>query len=196
MKKELIYRTFSNPPELHTLRLTLRRMMVTDTADLYEYASRKDVTRYLTWYPHSDRDYTREYLQYIAGRYRAGMFYDWAIVYEAEGKMIGTCGFTCFDCASDSAEVGYVLNPDYWGRGIASEAVERVLRFGFEELHLHRIEAKFMVGNDASRHVMEKVGMTFEGIHRGERLVKGNYVDVGVCAILSDEWKEKQNKEQ
>ena len=71
MKKELIYRVFTNPPELHTLRLTLRRLMVTDTADMYEYASRQDVTRYLTWHSHPDRDYTREYLQYIAGRYRA-----------------------------------------------------------------------------------------------------------------------------
>ena len=52
-----------------------------------------------------------------------------------------------------------------------------------------------MKGNEASKRVMEKVGMTFEGIHRGERLVKGNYVDVGVSAILFDEWKERQNKE-
>ena len=196
MKKELIYRTFTSPPELHTLRLTLRRMMVTDTADMYEYASRQDVTRYLTWYSHPDRNYTREYLQYIAGRYRAGMFYDWAIVYEADGKMIGTCGFTAFDAASDSAEIGYVLNPDYWGRGIATEAVSEVLRFGFEEMHLHRIEAKFMEGNDASRHVMEKVGMTFEGMSRESRLVKGKYVSVGVCAILYDEWKAKQAQKQ
>lgn len=194
MKKEKIYRTFTDPPELHTTRLTLRRLMVTDTADMYEYASRQDVTKYLTWSPHPDRAYTREYLQYIGGRYRAGMFYDWAIFYEADAKMIGTCGFTAFDCASDSAEVGYVLNPDYWHRGIAPEALSAVLKFGFEELGLHRIEAKFMEENEASRHVMEKVGMTFEGIHRGERFVKGEYVNVGTCAILREEW-EAKNKQ-
>ena len=188
MKKEIIYRIFSNPPELHTTRLTLRRMMVTDTADMYEYASRHDVTRYLTWNSHPDRAFTREYLQYIGGRYRAGMFYDWAVVYEADAKMIGTCGFTAFNCASDAAEVGYVLNPEYWGKGIGTEALTAVLNFGFEQLGLHRIEAKFIEGNDASRRVMEKVGMTFEGIHRGERLVKGKYVNVGVCAILREDW--------
>ena len=134
MKKELLYRVFSHLPELLTDRLTLRRLAVTDAQDMYEYASRSDVTRYLTWNPHPDKAYTREYLQYLGGRYAGGMFYDWAVVYEPDGKMVGTCGFTSFNCASDSAEVGYVLNPEYWGRGIAGEALGRVMAFGFEEL--------------------------------------------------------------
>ena len=196
MKKEKIYRVFSHMPELVTERLTLRKMMVIDTGDMYEYASRQEVTKYLTWQPHPDRDYTREYLQYLGNRYSAGMFYDWALVYEPDCKMIGTCGFTSFNCTNDSAEVGYVLNPAYWGKGIAAEALERVLAFGFEDLGLHRIEARFIEENDRSRRVMEKVGMTFEGVARGGMLVKGNYVNVGVCAILADEWKEKYRKKK
>ncbi|MBQ7335289.1 MAG: GNAT family N-acetyltransferase [Clostridia bacterium] len=189
MKKEKIYRVFSHLPELATERLTLRKMMVLDTQDMYEYAARPEVTKYLTWQPHPDRDFTREYLEYLGNRYAAGMFYDWAIVYDEENKMIGTCGFTSFQCAHDSAEIGYVLNPEYWGKGLAAEAVRCVIKFGFERLGLHRIEARFIEGNDRSRHLMEKVGMTFEGIHREGMLVKGNYVNVGVCAILASDWK-------
>ncbi len=196
MRKEKIYRVFSHLPELTTERLTLRKMLVADTSDMYEYASREEVTRYLTWMPHSDRSYTREYLQYLGNRYSAGMFYDWAIVYEPDCKMIGTCGFTSFNCSHDSAEVGYVLNPEYWGKGIAPEAVTRVLEFGFEDLGLHRIEARFMEENDRSRRVMEKVGMTFEGIIREGMFVKGNYVNVGVCSVLASEWKEKHPKKK
>lgn len=195
MKKEKIYRVFSHLPELITDRLTLRKLLVTDYHDMYEYASRNDVTRYLTWHPHPDSAYTREYLQYIGGRYSVGMFYDWAVVFEPDCKMVGTCGFTSFNCASDSAEVGYVINPDYWGKGIASEALEKILEFGFEELKLHRIEAKFMKENDRSRSVMERVGMTFEGYHREAMLVKGAYITYGVCSILASEWYErKKNK--
>ncbi len=194
MKKEKIYRVFSHLPELASERLTLRKMMVADTADMYEYASRSDVTRYLTWQPHPDRDYTREYLEYLGNRYAAGMFYDWAVIYEPDCKMVGTCGFTAFHCSSDCAEVGYVLNPAYWGKGIAPEALRTVLAFGFETLGLNRIEAKFMEGNDRSRRVMEKVGMTFEGIMRESMLVKGNYVNVGVCAILASEWRAQNAK--
>ena len=196
MKKEKIYRVFSHLPELTTERLTLRRMMVADTSDMYEYASRPDVTKYLTWYPHPDREYTREYLQYLGNRYAAGMFYDWAVIYEPDCKMVGTCGFTSFHCASDSAEVGYVLNPEYWGKGIATEALMRVLRFAFEELKLHRVEARFIEENERSRHVMEKVGMTFEGVLREAMLVKGVYVNVGICSILRSEWLEQQKKEK
>ena len=192
MKKEKIYRVFSHLPELLTERLTLRKMMVIDTQDMFEYASRSDVTRYLTWFPHPDKTYTREYLEYLGNRYAAGMFYDWAVVYEPDCKMVGSCGFTSFNCASDSAEVGYVLNPDYWGKGIAAEALERVLRFGFEELKLHRIEAKFIKENERSLHLMERVGMTFEGYHREAMLVKGSYVTIGICSILASEWKERQ----
>lgn len=192
MKKEKIYRIFSHIPELTTPRLTLRRMLVDDCSDMYEYASRQDVTKHLTWYPHPDRAYTREYLQYLGRRYSAGMFYDWAIVYEPDCKMVGTCGFTSFNFISDSAEVGYVLNPVYWGKGIMQEALDRVLRFGFENLGLNRIEAKFMEDNVRSRHVMEKAGMTFEGILREAMLVKGGYVNVGICSILRSEWLEMQ----
>lgn len=192
MKKEKIYRVFSHLPEMITERLTLRRMQVSDAEDMYEYASRQDVTRYLTWLPHPDRSYTRQYLQYLGDRYAAGMFYDWAIFYEPDCKMVGTCGFTSFNCAADSAEVGYVLNPEYWGRGIVSEALERVIRFGFEELSLHRIEARFMEGNERSRHVMERAGMTFEGVLREGMLVKGKYVSVGICSILRTEWETRQ----
>ena len=191
MKKEKIYRTFSHIPELTTERLTMRKMMVIDTEDMYAYASRTDVTKYLTWYPHTDREYTKEYLQYLGNRYAAGMFYDWAVIYEPDCKMVGTCGFTSFNCSSDSAEVGYVLNPAYWGKGIATEALERVLQFGFEELHLHRIEAKFMQGNERSRRVMEKVGMSFEGVLRESMMIKGNYMNIGVCSILRSEWQQR-----
>ena len=194
MKKEKIYRVFSHLPELKTSRLTLRKMLVADTADMYDYACRQDVTKYLTWNPHPDRAYTKEYLQYLGSRYAVGMFYDWAVIYEPDHKMVGTCGFTSFNCSSDSAEVGYVLNPDYWGKGIATEALTRVLRFGFEELKLHRIEAKFIEENKRSLHVMEKVGMTLEGVCREGMLVKGKYVNVGVCSILRSEWEALQKK--
>ena len=71
-----------------------------------------------------------------------------------------------------------------------------MLRFGFEELGLHRIEAKYIKENERSRHVMEKVGMTFEGILRESMLVKGNYVDVGICSILQSEWRALQQNEK
>ena len=188
MKKEKLYRIFSHMPELLTERLTLRKLMAADAADMYAYASRAEVTRYLTWYPHPDRAYTRQYLEYLGRRYAMGMFYDWAVIYEPDCRMVGTCGFTSFNCPADSAEIGYVLNPAYQGRGLATEAVRRVLAFGFEELSLHRIEAHFIRGNDASLRLMERVGMIFEGYARESMKIKGRYRTIGTCGILRGEF--------
>ena len=91
-------RTFSKPPVLGTDRLILRQMRPDDAEDMFEYASRDDVTKYLTWKPHDSLRTTKSYLNLITAKYRRGEFYDWAVVLRdpdgGEGKMIGTCGFT------------------------------------------------------------------------------------------------------
>jgi len=188
MEKLEILSCFKDPPTLTTKRLLLRRMLKSDAEDMFEYASDPAVTKYLLWDPHGSVKYTARYLAYVQTRYRAGEFYDWAVTDRRSGKMIGTCGFTSFDFHNNSAEVGYVLNPAFWHRGIAAEALREVLHFAFMILGLNRVEARYMVNNNDSRRVMEKVGMKFEGVARGAIYVKGHYVSVGTCAILRSEF--------
>ena len=188
MKQEFIYDIFSHIPPLETDRLLLRAIRVSDAADMFDYARRPEVTRYLLWNPHPDVRYTKRYLEYLATRYRMGMFYDWALILKAEKRMIGTCGFVRFDYPHNSAEIGYVLHPDYHGKGLMAEAARAVMDFGFSTLDLHRIEARYMVGNAPSRRLMERMGMTFEGVKRQSMLVKGSYRDIGTCAILKNEF--------
>jgi len=185
MRREELYKIFCDIPTLSTERLTLRGMRSQDAEDMYRYASRADITEYLLWSPHHSLSYTREYLKYVERRYSLGDFFDWAIVNKADGKMIGTCGFARIDAENQLGELGYVLNPEYQGKGIATEAAREVVRFGFETLGLHRIEARFMEKNDSSRRVMERLGMSFEGFARESVFVKGRYVTVGKYAILS-----------
>ena len=192
MKKENLLHIFSHMPKLETERLLLRPMRVCDAADMFEYAQNPEVTRYLLWQPHRDIGHTRAYLEYLGGRYRLGMHYEWAVILKSEDRMIGTCGFASVDCPHNKAEIGYVLNPRYRGQGLMPEAVSRVLRFGFDMMGLHRIEARYMIGNDASRRVMDKVGMSFEGVLRDAMLVKGAYRDIGMCAILAQDYKKSQ----
>ncbi len=194
MKKEKIYKCFSKMPVLETQRLVLRKIELRDYEDMYEYSKDPSVTEYLLWSPHKDCFYTREYIQYINERYKIGEFYDWAVEYRENRKMIGTCGFTKFDFNANSAEIGYVLNPEYRGRGLAAEAVSEVIRFGFERLELNRIEARFMQGNHASFRVMQKCNMTFEGYARESMLVKGVYRTIGYCSLLASEYRKEQSK--
>ena len=191
MKKEMIYSIFSRIPTLETERFFLRKLSMDDTDDMYEYSKRNDVTEYLVWSPHPNKEYTFEYLSYLQNRYKTGDFYDWAIVCKDSCKMIGTCGFTRFDFQHNGGEVGYVINPEYKGKGIATEVSARIIRFGFENLALERIECKFIIENEASRRVMEKNGMIFEGIRRNGMLIKGKYRNIGICSILREDFLKK-----
>lgn len=177
---------FERIPVIKTERLTLRRITPNDLEDVYDYAKEPELTKYLLWHPHTDRAYTRSYLSYIDKEYKRGNFYDWGIVYL--GHLIGTVGFTSFDFNNNAAQIGYVINIKYKGLGIATEAVKTVIRFGFEYLNLERIYARYIIGNDASRRVMEKVGMTYEGTMRRAVMCKGAYRDVGICSIVREEY--------
>ena len=192
MKKEIIYNIFSKMPTLETERFLLRKLSLDDTDDMFEYANKSEVTEFLTWSPHPDKAFTFDYLAYLQNRYKSGDFFDWAIVYKESGKMIGTCGVTRFFFQHNGAEIGYVVNPEYHGQGIATEVVGRVIRYGFENLALERIEGKFMIENEASRRVMEKNQMMFEGIRRKGMLIKGIYRDVGTCAIIREDFFQKK----
>ena len=188
MKASDLKHIFTRMPTLLTPRLILRPICEDDAEDMYEYSCLSSVTRYLLWEPHPDLAYTKCYLDTVREMQRRGEFTDWAVIWRESGKLIGTCGFTSFQPEHDRGEVGYVLNPAFWGMGIAVEAVMAVMEYGFTFLHLARIEAKYIYGNDASRRVMEKCHMQFEGILRHYMKIKGEYRDIGICAITSEDF--------
>ena len=177
---------FRRIPTITTERLILRRIERYDVDDIFEYSSNPKTSAFLLWYPHERKSDTVYYFKEVDKRYRRGEFFDWAVVEKESGKMIGTCGFTSIDERNDKAEIGYVINPHFWGRGYATEAVKRVLEFGFSYLDLERIEAKYIIGNDASRRVMEKCRMTYESTQMHAIKAKGRFFDIGVCSILSE----------
>ena len=189
MKREYIHEVFAKTPTFHTKRLILRPMRMFDAFDMYEYARLPETTEFLTWSPHPDIEFTKNYLAFVIGKYRAGEFYDWSVVLKGgENKMIGTCGFSRIDFSSNVGEIGYVINPEYQNHGYATEAAREILKFGFNTLGFHRIEAKFIEGNNKSLAVMKKCGMIYEGTARGAMLIKGLYRNIGTAAILRDEF--------
>lgn len=187
--KNKVTAIFRNPPVLFTERLYLRKMERFDSEDMFEYASLPQTTEYLLWEPHPDINYTRKYLTLVQNKYKCCEFFDWAICLKDTKKMIGTCGFTRIDERNLTGEIGYVINPRHSGNGYATEAARRVLKFGFEELELRRLEARFMTQNAASEKVMQKLGMKKDGILRDAILKNGNEISVGIYSVLSNEFK-------
>lgn len=175
---------FSQLPTLETERLILRPLRMSDARDLFAYARDPQVSRHVLWETHESLRDSRQFLRGAIRQYRQGLPGSFAITLKGSGRMIGTIGFMWVNREYSSAEVGYSLSREYWNQGIMTEALRRVISFGFQELRLNRIEAQHEVDNPASGRVMAHAGMQYEGVLRQRIKNKGKFVDVALYAIL------------
>ena len=178
------FKIFKNMPVLTTQRLRLRKIEISDVDDVFEYAKDPEVSEFLLWYPHEKREYTKSYICYLERLYKKGKFYDFGI--EFEGKMIGTVGFTKIYKRENSAEIGYVLNRSFWGKGIGIEAVQEILRFGFEILKLDKIYAVIMSENKRSESLLLKRNFAHEYSSDKRMLIKGEYKNIRKLSLSKE----------
>lgn len=170
-------------PFLETERLLLRPFLSTDLEDIYtKWASDPEVTRYTAWDLHQSYEDTRCYLERLFEDYERGRPSQWAVVHKGDQSLIGSIGFNQFE--SSRGDIGYALSKAYWNRGLMTEALVRVLAFGFSKCGAHRLQAFCDVEHGASCKVMEKAGMVFEGILKGYCSANGRYHDVRLYAKL------------
>ncbi len=160
-------------PIINTERLLLRDIRISDINDMFEYASHDIITQYVLWDTHNSPNDSMVFINLTLKEYKTGNHYDWGIELKSNGKFIGTVGFPNMDIKNRNAELGFVVSQDYCGKGIATEAAKAVLEFGFEELKLHRIWAEHFQDNNASKKVIQKLGMIYEGTMR-ESVCKNN----------------------
>lgn len=175
---------YGNLPQLETERLILRKIRYDDIDDIHTYASNPEVSKYVFWSAHETRAATEEYVKMVLALYEQGEIAPWGIHFKEDNKLIGTVDFVSWQPQHKTAEIGYALSVDYWGRGIATEAAKELIRFGMKEMDLVRVQAKSLVANIGSERVMEKAGMKFEGILRNFIFVKGAHYDVKMYSII------------
>ncbi|HEX5290568.1 MAG TPA: GNAT family protein [Streptosporangiaceae bacterium] len=174
-----------------TARLTLRPFSPGDFDDLYAYQSRPDVARYLRWNAR-DRAQVREALaaQCAETDLRApGDWLTFAVVWREAGRVVGEIGLKLVSAEHRQGEIGFVFNPDYQGRGLATEAAGAMLGLGFETIGWHRIIGSCDARNRASARLMERVGMRREAHFVHSEIVTGQWADELVYAVLEHEWR-------
>ena len=175
---------YNDLPQLETDRLILRKLKKEDVSDIYEYGSNDQVSQYTTWPTHQTLADSQAFVDFVLDRYQIQMLAPWGIEHKETGKLIGTIDFVSWQPNHQTAEIGYALSQAYWGKGLMTEATKEVIRFGFQQMDLVRIQAKCLTKNIGSRRVMEKAGMTYEGTHQKVLKIKGQHWDVHVCAIV------------
>lgn len=148
-----------------TSRLILRKPKLSDAGPLFRaYTCDPDVVRYLTWRAHQAEDETRHFLELCLGEWRNGSGYPYVIEI-AHGES-GPVGMIHLRRRAHEMIFGYALARPYWGNGYMTEALRTVVDWSLGKTGIWRASALCDIDNVASARVMEKAGMTFEGILR------------------------------
>ncbi|QFG00046.1 N-acetyltransferase [Psychrobacillus glaciei] len=176
-------------------RVILREMEEKDWIDVHEYASKEMVCQYQPWGPNTEmesKDFVKQVLRDAKREERTRFVF--AIIEKENERMIGAGEFNIRDNRNKSGEIRYIINPDFWGKGIATEVAKHLIAFGFKQFQLHGIYATCAPRNIASSKVLEKVGMTLKGRMREDLLIKGGWRDSFLYSILEQEWKDNYSK--
>ncbi|WP_268258060.1 GNAT family N-acetyltransferase [Bacillus niameyensis] len=169
-------------------KVSLREFNKEDWMAVHQYASQDQVCQYQPWGPNSEED-SKGFIQEVLANAEQYPRTRHTLAIEFSGKLVGAGELAIDDISNRVGEMGYVVNPDYWGQGIATEAAQLLIKFGFQELELHRIFATCDPRNIGSAKVLEKVGMTKEGRLREHKLIRDGWRDSFLYSILEHEWK-------
>lgn len=176
---------------IETERLVLREFREDDWPDMLAYWNDPLHQRYNPDLP--DREgFVRDLVAMFVASQAEEPRRKWqlAVISKTDARLIGNCGIRVNNLDLGEANIGYELDPRAWGRGYATEAAREIVRFGFEELSLHRIWAECVSDNTGSARVLEKLGMRREAHFREHQYFRDRWWDSFIYAILADEWRD------
>lgn len=175
--------------KLVTNRLLLEEITSNDLQLIHELHSIPELDKYNTLGIPKDLDETRKVIQPAIDDQQKNIRsqFCWKILLKNSDKTIGLAGMFPSNDRFRLGEIYYKIHPDYWRHGYATEAAKELVRFGFEELNLHKVEAGVATENVRSMRVLEKIGMTREGLRRKILPIRGKWKDNYHYAIVEDD---------
>lgn len=183
IKKEL-----EEIPVLETKRLILRKITYDDVDDIFKYASNPIVAKFVVWNSHTSQKDSENFVKISEEQFHNRLSIIWGIELKETKKLIGSIDLRGWQSEHNCGEMGYAISEKYWNKGLVTEAMKEVIRFGFECLGLSRMEAHCEEENIGSWRVMEKCGLKYEGTLREKVLIKEKYCSMKVYSILKKEW--------
>jgi RimJ/RimL family protein N-acetyltransferase len=178
---------------IETERLLLRPLdAATDVDAVYAYQSREDVCRYIPYSPRTREEVAARLADPERNRTaieNSGDHLGVGIVVRETGALVGDAILIWSSQEHRRAEIGYVLNPDHYGHGYATESGRALLRLAFEDMDLHRVVGRIDARNDASAAVLRRLGMRQEAVLVENEWFKGEWSTEVDFAILAAEWR-------
>jgi RimJ/RimL family protein N-acetyltransferase len=161
------------------------------------YQGDPEVVRYLPW-PVRDRAAVREALVVAVSRdhiEKEGDYLAVAITLKNSGQVVGQLNAMYRSEVHQHAEVGYVLNPNFGGVGLASEATTALVDALFATDAFHRLSMRIDARNTRSLALAARIGFRNEGCQREVEIAKGERVDICTYAVLKSEWRERRTSQ-
>ncbi len=184
-------KTFRSFPELETSRLRLREIRPDEVGWYFEHFSRKEIVHGQGFPAPMNLGVARKELKmYIVDLFKERIGFRWGIELKEGGGLIGSCGYYKWSKPSGhQAEVGYDLDPEYWGKGIMTEALTAIIDFGFKKMKLNRVELLVMPHNRRSIMLAKRLGFVREGLLREHGFdEKGRRADDILFSLLKRDW--------
>lgn len=179
----LVFQPF---PTLETERLLLRRVTLQDAPQIFILRSDPEILRYIGRDPATTVQDAVDHIQLIDGMIDTNDSILWGIALRSSpDTIIGTIGYWRVQKEHHRSEIGYVLHPDHWNKGIMKEALNAVVRYAFNEMGLHSIEARIDPANIASAQLLRGCGFVEEGYFKEDYLLRGRFVDTQVFSLVN-----------
>ncbi|OYU80376.1 MAG: alanine acetyltransferase [Flavobacterium sp. BFFFF1] len=180
---------FSPFPEIQTERLLLRRLTADDVEPIYRLRSNPETMKFVPRPLVKNHEEAMQHISLINDLIDKNEGINWAITLKGNPEFIGIIGFYRTQKENHRSELGYMLLPEFSGRGITSEAVNGALEYGFNQMKLHSVEAVIDPENYASERVLQKNGFVKEAHFLENEFYDGRFLDTVIYALLKRNYK-------
>ncbi len=174
-------------PVLETNRLILRRIEKGDAHDIFTYLSDKEVMKHYGTEPFQTVDEAISAISRYETMFTEKRGIRWGITLKGDNRVIGSCAFHNMVSEHCRTDIGFVLSKNYWGQGIAQEALKAAIKYGVEYMNLNRIEALIEPPNVASQKLVERLGFLREGLLRSYEYYCGKFDDLYMYSLLKSD---------
>jgi len=176
---------FTNFPILQTERLLLRQIIKEDANEMFALRSNPEIMKYIPRELPQSIDDATKHIEFMQGLLESSECINWAICLKENNILIGNIGYFRMQPENHRAEVGYMLATEFQGKGIMQEALTEIIKYGFETMKLHSIEAVTDPENYSSWNLLEKNGFIREGHFKEDCYWQGKYLDSYVYSLLN-----------
>ncbi|MEP7118754.1 MAG: GNAT family N-acetyltransferase [Acidobacteriota bacterium] len=173
-------------PLLAGATVTLRELRASDAASLFALLTTEEVSRFISP-PPSTVDGFEKFIAWTLRQRSVGTYACFAVTLDATDTAIGIFQLRQLEPGFGTAEWGFAIGSAYWGTGVFQEGADLLIRFAFDTVGVHRLEARAAVRNGRGNGALRKMGAVQEGLLRKSFLKNGEYLDQALWTILAED---------